>query len=86
MCRKKYFLKLKAYIERKVVKVLIVFIVMYQKCISPLFPMTCKYYPSCSEYAKISLQKKGILKGLILSIYRIIRCNPFSSGGIDLPK
>ena len=44
----------------------------------------CKYYPSCSEYTKQAIEKYGAGKGMILGIYRILRCNPFSKGGIDL--
>lgn len=45
----------------------------------------CRFYPSCSDYAIESLEKYGLIKGLLKSIWRIIRCNPFSKGGIDLP-
>lgn len=44
----------------------------------------CKFYPTCSEYAKIAINKYGVFKGVILSIKRIVKCNPFSKGGIDL--
>ncbi|MCC6011834.1 membrane protein insertion efficiency factor YidD [Candidatus Caldipriscus sp.] len=57
----------------------------YRKYISPLKPPSCRYYPTCSEYAMISLQKYGLFKGTLKSIWRILRCNPFSKGGIDLP-
>lgn len=43
----------------------------------------CKYYPSCSEYTKQAIEKYGAGKGMILGIYRILRCNPFSKGGYD---
>ena len=43
----------------------------------------CKFYPTCSEYTKQAIQKYGALKGTILGIYRILRCNPFSKGGYD---
>jgi hypothetical protein len=45
----------------------------------------CKYYPSCSEYMKQSIEKKGLLVGVMKGVWRILRCNPFSSGGVDLP-
>ncbi|MFC1808350.1 membrane protein insertion efficiency factor YidD [Candidatus Omnitrophota bacterium] len=45
----------------------------------------CKFYPSCSEYAIIALQQRGTITGLWLTIRRIVRCNPLSSGGLDLP-
>lgn len=43
----------------------------------------CKYYPSCSEYTKQAIEKYGAGKGMLLGIYRILRCNPFSKGGYD---
>ncbi len=46
----------------------------------------CKYYPTCSEYGYQSIEKKGILKGGIMTIWRILRCNPFSKGGHDPVK
>ncbi|MFZ8834481.1 MAG: membrane protein insertion efficiency factor YidD [Candidatus Caldipriscus sp.] len=64
---------------------LILVIQAYRKYISPLKPPSCRYYPTCSEYAMISLQKYGLFKGTLKSIWRILRCNPFSKGGIDLP-
>lgn len=44
----------------------------------------CKYYPTCSNYAKEAINKHGAFKGSILTIKRILKCNPFSKGGIDL--
>ncbi|MBO4641041.1 MAG: membrane protein insertion efficiency factor YidD [Treponema sp.] len=58
-------------------------ICVYQKCISPLFPPTCRYTPTCSAYALEAIQKHGPGKGLILAIRRILRCNPFHEGGYD---
>ncbi len=57
---------------------------MWQSAVLGLFNTGCKFYPTCSEYAVESLGKKGILKGILRSFYRIIRCNPWSKGGIDL--
>ncbi|MGA1862165.1 membrane protein insertion efficiency factor YidD [Deferribacter thermophilus] len=51
-----------------------------------MFGRNCRYYPSCSQYAKEAIVKKGILKGLLLSGWRILRCNPFSKGGYDPVK
>lgn len=45
----------------------------------------CKYYPSCSEYAVMALKKYGVIKGVLKSVFRLLRCNPFSKGGIDFP-
>ncbi len=58
-------------------------ILLYQKLISPLKPPCCKYYPSCSQYAIDAIRKHGAVKGLILAVWRILRCNPWSMGGID---
>ena len=56
---------------------------VYQLLISPLFGSRCKFYPSCSEYAVQSIQRFGILRGLVLAGWRLLRCNPFSHGGYD---
>lgn len=56
---------------------------LYQRAISPLLPPRCKYYPSCSEYAAQAVQEYGILRGLLLAGWRLLRCNPFSHGGFD---
>ncbi|MBK8944481.1 MAG: membrane protein insertion efficiency factor YidD [Ignavibacteriae bacterium] len=63
--------------------VLIYFIKFYQKAISPMFPPSCRFYPSCSNYAIDSFNKYGVIKGGIKSIWRILRCNPFNKGGYD---
>lgn len=64
-------------------KVAIFCIRLYQWSISPLIPPHCRYYPSCSEYAVVALQRHGIRTGIFLSIRRILRCHPFRSGGVD---
>ena len=58
-------------------------IIAYKYLISTLFPPACKFYPSCSVYAMEALKKYGVIKGLYLSIVRIIRCSPLSHGGYD---
>lgn len=55
----------------------------YQKVISPMFPPSCRFYPSCSNYAIDSFNKYGVLKGGAKAIWRILRCNPFNKGGYD---
>jgi putative membrane protein insertion efficiency factor len=55
----------------------------YQRVISPLLPPRCKYEPSCSHYAAQAVQEYGILRGLILAGWRLLRCNPWSHGGYD---
>ena len=65
-------------------RVLLALIRFYQKYISPLKRYgTCKYIPTCSEYAAQAIERHGALKGSILAAWRILRCNPFSAGGID---
>ncbi|UWG99337.1 membrane protein insertion efficiency factor YidD [Dehalobacter sp. DCM] len=63
--------------------VLISLIVFYQRYISPLKGPSCRFYPSCSEYAIQSVKKYGILKGMGKSIIRISKCHPFHPGGYD---
>jgi putative membrane protein insertion efficiency factor len=55
----------------------------YQKLISPLFPPSCRFYPTCSEYAIQAIEKYGIFKGSVKAVWRILRCNPFNKGGFD---
>jgi len=66
-----------------ITKGLVFIIRVYQKHVSPLLPRTCKYYPTCSEYARQALLVHGPLKGLLLASWRLLRCNPFSYGGYD---
>lgn len=56
---------------------------IYQKLVSPLLGDRCKYYPSCSEYAAQAITRFGILRGLVLAGWRLLRCNPWSRGGFD---
>ena len=65
--------------------VLIAPIKLYQKYISPLFAPRCKYYPSCSTYTELAIKEFG-LKGLLMGVYRFVKCNPFSHGGVDYPS
>jgi putative membrane protein insertion efficiency factor len=58
-------------------------IVVYQRLISPLFPRRCKYEPTCSRYAAQAIRRFGILRGLVLAGWRLLRCNPWSHGGYD---
>jgi len=55
----------------------------YQKWISPLFGPHCRFTPTCSQYGLEAFEKHGFLKGLILTVWRILRCNPFGKGGFD---
>ena len=67
-------------------KIMILIIKIYKKTLSKLLSelgFHCKYYPTCSEYSKQAIEKYGAVKGTILGIHRILRCNPFSKGGYD---
>lgn len=64
----------------------VLFIKFYQKFISGAIGKHCIYYPSCSEYVRQAVDKYGIIKGNFLGIKRLIKCNPFSNGGIDYLK
>ena len=63
-------------------KIVIAPIRFYQKWISPSFAPRCKYYPSCSSYAITAIGRYGV-KGLAMSLWRLVRCNPWSHGGVD---
>ncbi|MBC7765412.1 MAG: membrane protein insertion efficiency factor YidD [Hyphomonadaceae bacterium] len=67
-------------------KVFLALLFFYQKFISPLKKPSCRFYPTCSEYAKLAIIKYGVIKGSFLAIGRILRCHPFSNGGIDPVK
>lgn len=64
-------------------RILIFLIRLYQKYLSPLKRVHCPYYPTCSQYGLEAIEKHGAIKGSILAGWRILRCNPFSHGGID---
>lgn len=64
-------------------KILLQLVKFYRKHISPKKPPCCKYYPTCSAYALEAIEKHGALKGAVLSAWRILRCNPWSMGGVD---
>ncbi|MFZ0380732.1 MAG: membrane protein insertion efficiency factor YidD [Solirubrobacteraceae bacterium] len=55
----------------------------YQRVLSPMLGNRCRYYPSCSEYAAQAIGRFGILRGLVLAGWRLLRCNPWSDGGFD---
>ena len=61
----------------------LILIRLYQTLISPLLPSTCRFSPTCSEYSKQSLIKHGLIKGIILSVKRILKCNPWGGNGYD---
>jgi putative membrane protein insertion efficiency factor len=64
-------------------KFFLLLIDVYTVCISPLLPKSCRYYPTCSMYAKEAIVEHGVIRGLYLTIKRLLKCNPFFSGGYD---
>ena len=56
---------------------------LYQRAVSPALPRRCKYYPPCSEYAVVAIRRYGVLRGVVLAAWRLLRCNPWSHGGVD---
>ncbi|GBD89401.1 putative membrane protein insertion efficiency factor [bacterium BMS3Abin04] len=64
-------------------KIFVFLIKAYQRAISPMFPPSCRFYPTCSEYSVQAITKYGVLKGSAKSVWRILRCNPFNKGGYD---
>jgi putative membrane protein insertion efficiency factor len=66
-------------------QVVLVPIRLYRRGISPALPRRCKYEPTCSSYAEQAIREFGILRGLVLAGWRLLRCNPWSHGGYDPP-
>ena len=64
-------------------RLFILFIRFYQRFLSPLKPPCCRFHPTCSSYAIQALEKHGFFKGTALSVWRILRCNPFGGSGYD---
>ncbi|MBM4271542.1 MAG: membrane protein insertion efficiency factor YidD [Deltaproteobacteria bacterium] len=67
-------------------KILVTVIRVYQICISPLFTPCCRFHPSCSEYAITAVRRYGPIRGLSVSLMRLLRCHPFHPGGYDPVK
>ncbi len=64
-------------------RALVLVIRFYQRFISPMTPPTCRFYPSCSQYAVIALERHGVLRGTWLAGRRLLRCHPWNPGGVD---
>ncbi|MEM1244819.1 MAG: membrane protein insertion efficiency factor YidD [Acidobacteriota bacterium] len=58
---------------------------VYKRWVSPLLPRSCRFSPTCSEYARLAVLKHGVVRGSALAAGRICRCHPLSPGGIDIP-
>lgn len=55
----------------------------YQRCLSPFTPPMCRFRPTCSQYAVEAIERRGLVKGTLLALWRLLRCNPFCKGGYD---
>ena len=66
--------------------VLIAPIRVYQRVVSPMFPRRCKYHPTCSQYAVDAIREFGVARGVVLASWRLLRCNPWSHGGVDYAR
>lgn len=75
--------KLKEIIRKVSIFPFVVIIKFYKRCISPYTPATCRFTPTCSQYALEAFQKYGLFKGLYLSVRRILRCHPLGGSGYD---
>ncbi len=58
-------------------------IVAYQRLVSPFLGPRCRFYPSCSQYAKEAVLKHGLVRGVSLAVRRLLRCHPWNAGGVD---
>ena len=70
-------------VSRAFVWLLCIPILFYQRCLSPCTPPSCRFTPTCSEYARQAIIKHGPIKGLYLAIRRILRCHPWGGSGYD---
>ncbi|MFP4169046.1 MAG: membrane protein insertion efficiency factor YidD [Desulfonatronovibrionaceae bacterium] len=64
-------------------KIFLPILTLYRTCISPLYPPCCRFYPSCSDYAGQAIRRHGAFSGVILAVFRVLRCNPLCKGGLD---
>ena len=67
-------------------RALVFLLKIYKKYISPMLPDSCRFEPTCSVYSMQAIMKYGFIKGTYLSIWRVMRCNPFTKGGYDPVK
>lgn len=67
-------------------RLMVALIRLYQRCLSPLLPPSCRFTPSCSQYTIEAISRYGLFKGSFMSAWRILRCNPFCKGGWDPVK
>lgn len=67
----------------RMTRLLLALIAFYQRLFSPLLGSRCRFHPSCSDYARVAVARFGAARGGVLAMWRILRCQPFSEGGID---
>lgn len=67
-------------------RLLVSLLALYKRRVSPLLPRACRFTPTCSEYARLALLEQGLGRGLLLTLARLARCQPFHPGGVDLPQ
>lgn len=66
-------------------RILVAFLAGYKRWISPLLPRSCRFEPSCSDYARLAILQYGALRGSAKAVGRLLRCHPFHPGGVDMP-
>jgi len=71
--------------QSSAVRALCMILKLYHLTISRALPASCRFYPSCSEYAAGSLRKHGVMRGGAKALFRLMRCSPWGRGGVDLP-
>lgn len=64
-------------------RIAVLCLLFYKSALSPLLPSFCKFYPTCSVYAREAVERHGVRRGLVLAARRLLKCRPFSQGGID---
>ena len=69
--------------ENFAVRFFVLLVRLYQRTVSPLLPQTCRFYPSCSTYSIEALREHGALRGIWMTLNRVLRCHPLSAGGYD---
>ena len=67
------------------IRFLVTLLGLYKRYVSPLLPPSCRFTPTCSEYARLALLKYGVVRGLTRASWRLLRCHPLHPGGVDLP-
>ena len=67
------------------IRLLVALLDLYKRRVSPLLPPSCRFTPTCSEYARLALLEHGLARGLARTAWRLLRCQPLHPGGVDLP-